>query len=86
VENKKEQIEYVLDQKFENTRIQCSDLASHLAGYDNNLTMAVDNQIENRMNEHYGTGIAHNPIFIYDDAIWWWKIFNGSYSGHNISV
>ena len=50
IEHKKEQIENVMDQKFENTRIQWSDLASNLAGDDNNLTVAVDKRIENRMN------------------------------------
>ena len=50
IENKKEQLERAVDNKIETTRIQWSDLASDLASDDNNLTIAVDKRIENRMN------------------------------------
>ena len=49
-ESKQEQLEQTMEQKIENNRVLWSELASDLSSDDNNLTVAVDKRIENKMN------------------------------------
>ena len=50
LESKQEQLEQTMEQKIENNRVLWRELASDLSSDDNNLTIAVDKRIENKMN------------------------------------
>jgi len=50
LDNKKDQLEHVVEEKIENTKIQWSDLASELANDENNFVLAVDKRIESKIN------------------------------------